>query len=215
MRAIYTYLQAVAAYDVHPVVRAVKGDRNLIKQLLDFGAQTLLIPMVDTVEQAEGLVQAMRYPPDGMRGLGSSIARAARWNAVPDYVSHANAEVCLLVQAETTTAIDNLDGILKVEGVDGVFIGPSDLSASMGHVGQAGHPEVVALISNTIEKIVKSGKAACILALDPEQGRSYIAQGASFVAVGVDTLLLRNSARALADSFKNNSRSAGEKSAGY
>ena len=96
MRAIYTYLQAIAPYDIHPIVRAVQGERNLIKQLLDYGAQTLLIPMVDTVEQAEELVQAMRYPPDGFRGLGSSIARAARWNSIPDYVSTANSEICLL-----------------------------------------------------------------------------------------------------------------------
>ncbi|MFT5133863.1 MAG: 4-hydroxy-2-oxoheptanedioate aldolase, partial [Gammaproteobacteria bacterium] len=135
MRAIYTYLQAIAPYDIHPIVRAVKGDKNLIKQLLDFGAQTLLIPMVDTAEQAEELVQAMRYPPEGIRGMGSSIARAARWNAIPDYLQHANDEICLLIQAESTTALENLPEILKVEGVDGVFIGPSDLSASMGHVG--------------------------------------------------------------------------------
>ncbi len=205
MRAIYTYLQAVAAYDVHPIVRAVTGDSNLIKQLLDFGAQTLLIPMVNSAEQAQALVRAMRYPPAGMRGMGSSIARAARWNAVPDYTARANEEVCLLVQAETTTAIENLDAIVQVEGVDGVFIGPSDLSASMGHVGQPQHPEVVAVIDDAIERIVKAGKAACILALDPAQARHYIDQGAGFVAVGVDTMLLGNSARALADAFKNKS----------
>ncbi|MFT7459537.1 MAG: 4-hydroxy-2-oxoheptanedioate aldolase [Planctomycetota bacterium] len=203
MRAIYTYLQAIAPYDIHPIVRAVKGDKNLIKQLLDFGAQTLLIPMVDTAEQAEELVQAMRYPPEGIRGMGSSIARAARWNAIPDYLQHANDEICLLIQAESTTALENLPEILKVEGVDGVFIGPSDLSASMGHVGNAGHAEVVSTIEQSIESIVKAGKAAGILAIDPTQARHYISKGASFVGVGVDTLLLRNSAVQLAASFKS------------
>ena len=202
MRAIYTYLQAVAAYDVHPIVRAVEGDRNLIKQLLDFGAQTLLIPMVDNVAQAEELVQAVRYAPAGIRGMGSSIARAARWNTIPDYVSRANDEVCLLVQAETVTALDNLADILKVEGVDGVFIGPSDLSASMGYVGQPGHPDVVQAIEQAIKQIVSAGKAAGILVVDPVLAKYYIEKGASFVAVGVDTLLLANSARALVASFK-------------
>jgi 4-hydroxy-2-oxoheptanedioate aldolase len=203
MRAIYNYLQAVAAYDIHPIVRVVEGDKNLIKQLLDYGAQTLLIPMVDTAEQAEALVQAMLYPPQGIRGMGSSIARAARWNSIPEYVSTANAETCLLVQAETTTALNNLPEILKVEGVDGVFIGPSDLSASMGHVGNPGHPEVVAAIEESIKTIVRAGKAAGILALDPVQARHYISIGASFVGVGVDTLLLGTGAKQLVDSFKN------------
>jgi 4-hydroxy-2-oxoheptanedioate aldolase len=216
LRVIYNYLQVVAAYDVHPIVRAVEGDRNLIKQLLDFGAQTLLIPMVDTAEQAEALVRAVRYPPAGIRGMGSSIARAARWNTIPDYVSRANDEVCLLVQAETVTALDNLADILKVEGVDGVFIGPSDLSASMGHVGQSGHPDVAQAIDQAIEQIVKAGKAAGILAIDPEFARSCVNQGASFVAVGVDTLLLGNSAKQLAASFKGDTEATQQKpKAGY
>lgn len=216
MRAIYTYLQAVAAYDVHPVVRAVRGEKNLIKQLLDFGAQTLLIPMIDTPEQAQEMVEAMRYPPAGIRGMGSSIARAARWGAVTDYVHRANEDTCLLIQAETMTAIDNLDAILQVDGVDGVFIGPSDLSASMGYVGQAGHPDVVKVIEDAIEGITKSGKAAGLLAIDPAHAKNYINKGACFVAVGVDTLLLRNSAKALADSFKDSSGSdSGTTQAGY
>lgn len=202
MRAIYNCLQAVAAYDIHPIVRAVQGEQNLIKQLLDYGAQTLLIPMVDTAEQAAELVQAVRYPPDGIRGMGSSIARGARWNTIPNYLATANSEICLLVQAETTLALDNLDAMLELDGVDGVFIGPSDLSASMGYVGNAGHPDVVAVIDATIEKIVKAGKAAGILALDPQQARHFVEVGATFVGVGVDTLILGNGARELATSFK-------------
>jgi len=170
MRAIYNYLQAVAPYAIHPIVRAVRGERNLIKQLLDFGVQTLLIPMVDTPEQAEALVQAMRYPPEGIRGMGSSIARAARWNNIPDYVAKANAQTCLLVQAESTLALENLDGILEVDGIDGVFIGPSDLSASMGHVGNAAHPEVAAAIDDTIKRIAQAGKAAGTLRVGVGQG---------------------------------------------
>ena len=216
MRAIYIYLQVVAAYDVHPIVRAVKGDRNLIKQLLDFGAQTLLIPMVDTAAQAEELVQAVHYLPDGIRGMGSSIARAARWNAIPNYLSRANDEICLLVQAETMTAMENLGEILKVEGVDGVFIGPSDLSASMGYVGQAGHPDVAQVIENAIKQIAENGKAAGIIAIDPVQAKNFIEKGASLLQLGVDTLLLRNSAKALADSFKNGVTEEEEKpKAGY
>jgi len=198
MRAIYNYLQAVAPYDIHPIVRAVRGERNLLKQLLDFGVQTLLIPMVDTAEQAEALVQAMRYPPEGIRGMGSSIARAARWNNIPDYVEKANAQTCLLVQAESTLALENLDGILEVDGIDGVFIGPSDLSASMGHVGNAAHPEVAAAIDDTIKRIAQAGKAAGILALDPDRARHYVDIGATFLGVGVDTLILGQGAAELA-----------------
>ncbi len=202
MRAIYTYLQTVAAYDVHPVVRAVSDDRHLLKQLLDYGAQTLLVPMVDTAAQAEALVQAVRYAPAGTRGMGSAIARAARWNTIPDYIDRANDEICLLVQAETKTAMDNLAAILEVDGVDGVFIGPSDLSASLGYVGHPEHPQVVQVIEQAIEQIVNAGKAAGILATDPVQAKNYIGQGASFVAVGVDTMLLGNIARDLIASFR-------------
>ena len=211
MRAIYNYLQVVAAYAVHPIVRIVHGDKNLIKQVLDYGAQTLLVPMVDSAAQAAELVQAMRYPPAGSRGMGSSIARAARWNAIPDYLQRANDEICLLVQVESTKALDNLPEILEVEGVDGVFIGPSDLSASMGHVGNPGHAEVIGTIESTIKTIVGAGKAAGILALDAAQARRYLEVGARFVGVGVDTLLLRNSALQLAASFKGELPTPGAK----
>ena len=215
MRAIYTYLQAVAAYDIHPIVRAVKGDRNLVKQLLDFGAQTLLIPMIDTAEQAAEMVQAMRYPPAGVRGMGSSIARAARWNAIPNYVSTANEQTCLLIQAETTRALDNLEEILQVEGVDGVFIGPSDLSASMGQVGNPGHASVVKAIDKAIAAIRSAGKAAGILAIAPDQASHYIESGATFVGVGVDTIILGDGARRLAQSFKGSGEAKTDKMNGY
>ena len=204
MRAIYNCLQAVAPYDIHPIVRAVQGETNLIKQLLDYGAQTLLIPMVDTAEQAAELVSAVRYPPEGIRGMGSSISRGARWNTIPDYLTTANDEICLLIQVETTRALDNLDDILAVEGVDGVFIGPSDLSASMGYVGNASHSDVVTVIDDTIARISSAGKAAGILSLEESQARHYIEVGATFVGVAVDTLILGNGVRQMAARFKEN-----------
>ena len=207
MRAIYNCLQAVAPYDIHPIVRVVQGEKNLIKQLLDYGAQTLLVPMVDTAEQAAELVQAVRYPPQGVRGMGSSISRGARWNTIPDYLTTANDEICLLIQVETTLALDNLDEILAVDGVDGVFIGPSDLSASMGYVGNASHADVVQTIDRSIEKISKAGKAAGILALEESQARHYLEVGVTFVGVAVDTLILGNGARQIASRFKGDQSS--------
>lgn len=131
LRAVLAQLQAVAPYHSHPIVRPATGDAVLIKQLLDIGTQTLLVPMVENAEQARQLVRATRYPPHGIRGVGAALARASRWNTVPDYLNRADEEICLLLQVETPTALQNLDEIAAVEGVDGVFIGPADLSASM------------------------------------------------------------------------------------
>jgi len=125
-------LRAVAPYPVHAVVRPVQGDVALVKQYLDVGAQTLLVPMIDTPEHAALMVRAMRYAPEGIRGMGAALARASRWNQVNDYVNQANEQMCLLVQAETAQAIANLPAIAAVDGVDGVFFDPADLSASMG-----------------------------------------------------------------------------------
>lgn len=190
LRSVMSHLQAAAPYDVAPIVRPVSGDPALIKKFLDIGAQSLLVPMVDTVEQAEELVSAVRYPPEGTRGLGTSMARAARWNQVAGYANKANAEICLIVQAETVTAMENLDAILAVDGVDGVFIGPSDLSASMGYLGNPGHPDVVAAVSAGLGKIRASGKHAGLLCLDPALVAGYEAEGANFIGVGVDTMVL-------------------------
>ena len=191
-------LQAIAPYPSHPIVRVVQGREALIKQVLDIGAQTILVPMVDTAAQAAHAVAATRYPPQGVRGVGSAIARASRWNARSDYLAVANDETCLLVQAESTTALANLAAICAVDGVDGVFIGPADLAASMGHRGQSSHPEVQAAIEGAIKTITASGKAAGILTGDAAQGRHYLALGCTFVAVGVDVLVYANAARALA-----------------
>jgi 4-hydroxy-2-oxoheptanedioate aldolase len=201
IRSTLSALQAVAPYRSQPVVRAVSGEVALIKQLLDIGAQNLLVPMVDTPEQAKQLVSATRYPPLGIRGVGSAVGRASRWSARADYLAVADAEVCLLVQAETVRALDNLQAICEVDGVDGVFIGPADLAASMGHRGNPGHPEVQAAIEQAMRTIVASGKAAGTLTSNPALARRYLELGCTFVAVGVDVLLYASAARKLAADF--------------
>jgi 4-hydroxy-2-oxoheptanedioate aldolase len=216
LRTIMSHLQAMAPYEVAPIVRCVEGNTALIKQLLDIGVQTLLVPMVETAEQAEQLVRAVRYPPAGIRGLGTSLARAARWNQVPGYLKKANDEICLIVQVETASAMENLDAILQVEGVDGVFIGPSDLSASMGYIGDAGNPVVVETINTGLNKIRAAGKYAGLLCLDPSLAQNYVEQGANFVGVGVDTMILANETRKLAQRFKQGAPVEDEKpQAGY
>lgn len=202
LRGLLGQLQAVAPYASQPVIRPVVGDTALIKQLLDIGAQTLLVPMVESAEQASQLVRAMRYPPLGVRGVGSALARASRWNSIPGYLDAADAQMCLLVQVENLAGLAQLDAIAAVEGVDGVFIGPADLSAAMGHRGNPGHPEVQAAIEDAIQRIRQAGKAAGILSADQALARRYLELGATFVAVGVDTTLLMRSLQTLAASFK-------------
>jgi len=197
VRSLLAQLQAVAPYPGHAVVRALGDDVALVKQLLDIGAQTLLIPMIDDAEQARRMVAATRYPPEGRRGVGSYVARVSRWGGRADYVAHANEEVCLLVQAETRTALGNLEAICAVDGVDGVFIGPADLAASLGHRGDAGHPDVLVAIDDAIRRIVASGKAAGILDTDHARVRHYLALGCTFVAVGLDVSILASGVRRL------------------
>lgn len=201
VRDVQTHLQAIAPYGVPALVRPAEGRTALLKQLLDVGAQTLLVPMVNTAQQARQLVRDVRYPPQGIRGLGTSMARAARWNGVDDYLHRANDEICLIVQAETQTAMDNLSAIAGVDGVDGVFIGPADLSASMGHIGHPDHPDVIDAIEAGFKTIVAAGKAAGVLALDAALAERYADKGASFIGVGVDVSLLAASLRQLARRF--------------
>jgi len=207
VRTVLEQLRALAPYAVSPIVRPVQGDVALIKQYLDVGAQTLLVPMVDTPEHAALLVKAMRYPPDGIRGVGAALARASRWNQVENYLNLANEQMCLLVQAETPLALKNIEAIANTEGVDGVFFGPSDLSASMGFRGQPSHPEVQKAIMEAITKVRAAGKAAGILVTDKKLANDYLAHGANFVAVGVDTSLLVKAATDLAQSFKQTTSS--------
>lgn len=202
--SVLAQLQAAAAYPVQMLVRPMSHDPALIKQYLDAGAQTLLLPLVDSAAQAQELVRAVRYPPEGIRGVAASLARAAHWTGIDDYVRHANTEVCLVVQVETRQGLENLDAILRVEGVDGVFIGPADLAASLGHLGEAGHPDVKAAIEGALRRIAAAGKAAGVFVTDLVLARHYRSCGASFVAVGGDTTLLRSAALKLAASFRDN-----------
>jgi len=202
LRTMLAQLQSVAPYPAHAVVRPPTGDPVLIKQMLDIGAQNLLIPMVETPEQAEMLVRATRYAPQGFRGVGAGIARAARWGRVDRYLDQANDQVCLLLQIETRTGLANLEDIASVDGVDGIFLGAADLSASMGHIGQPRHPEVVTAMEKAIAGILASGKSPGLLATDEATALAYMEQGARFVAVGVDVLLLVQATQALARRFK-------------
>lgn len=202
VRSVLSQLQAIAPYRTHPVVRPVNSEGALIKQYLDIGAQTLLVPMVDTAEEAARIVAATRYPPLGTRGVGSALARASRWNQVDGYLQRASDELCLLVQVESATAIGNLQAIADVDGVDGVFFGPSDLAASLGHLGNPGEVAVQDALANGISTVLRAGKAAGILSADRKMAQQYLSMGAQFVAVGVDTTLLVTAARDTLAAFK-------------
>lgn len=196
-------LQALAGTPAHAVVRAASDDTVEIKRLLDVGAQTLLIPMVESAEQATRIIAATRYPPVGVRGVGAALARASRWQQIPDYLAQADAQICTLVQVESMAGLAALPEIAQVSGVDGVFIGPADLAASIGHLGNPGHPEVQQAIATAIGEIRKAGKAAGILSGDAALARTYLQLGAVFVAVGSDVGLLTNGARALREAFRD------------
>jgi len=187
---ILAQLQALEGRGASAVVRVPQGDAWIVKQVLDLGAQTLLVPMVNTVEEAEGLVKACRYPPQGIRGMGAAVARAASYGQVDDYATTANSEICLLVQAETRRAMDNLGEIAAVDGVDGVFIGPADLSADMGFPGQMRAPEVVDAIEDGIGTIRAAGKAAGIIDHDDVFLKRYAELGVTFLGLGADVSIL-------------------------
>ena len=193
-------LQAVAPYPSQAVVRPPAGDPVLIKRYLDIGAQSLLVPMVDTAEHARELAAATRYAPQGFRGM-ATMTRAARWTRVGDYVARAREEICLIPQIETVRGIEHLDAIAATDGVDAVFVGPADLSASMGYAGQANHPAVVAEVERAIRRIQAAGKPAGILSQDEAVARRYLALGCKFVAVGVDAVIFARSLDALRHRF--------------
>ncbi len=201
LQTILGQLQAIAPYPATPIVRPPWPDSVRIKQILDLGAQTILAPMVESGEQAADVVAATRYPPQGIRGVGSALARASEFNRTPQYLQTANDQMCVLIQIETPKGVEALDDILAIDGVDGVFIGPSDLSASMGHIGNPAHPDVQSVIEDSIKKIVAAGKAPGILIADQALAQRYIELGAMFVGVGTDTGLLMKSSTALAATF--------------
>jgi 4-hydroxy-2-oxoheptanedioate aldolase len=198
LESVLAQLQAVAAYPVTPLVRVPLGDVVTIKQVLDVGAQNLLVPMVSSAEEAERVVQAVRYPPLGVRGVGSALARSARWNRVEDYLADAGRHTSLYVQIETAAGVEAAAGIAAVDGVDGVFVGPSDLAASMGLLGLQSHPDVVAAVRRTFDAVRAAGKPVGVNAFDPEVARGYVDAGADFVLVGADVALLARGSEALA-----------------
>jgi 4-hydroxy-2-oxoheptanedioate aldolase len=203
LRSLMAQLQVLEAASAHPVVRLPMGEAWMIKQALDVGAQTLLIPMVDSAEEARDLVRATRYPPEGIRGSGAALARASRFSSVTDYTTTANAEICLIVQVESRAGIQALPEILTVDGVDAVFIGPSDLACDMGHAGNSRAPEVQEAIKSALGLIAASDKAASILATDHETALTYQSWGAQAMAVGIDVLLFAGAARALAATWRD------------
>lgn len=214
-RSVLTQLQAVAAYPIHPIVRPPTGDTALIKQYLDLGVQTLLIPMVENAEQAKQIVAATRYPPEGIRGVGAGLARASRWNHIDNYLDVCQSQICVIVQVESVNALQNLSAIAAVDGVDGIFFGPADLSASMGLLGQSNNEQVIKAINKGIQLVKQSGKAAGVLATDPTVAKEYLAEGALFVAVGVDTTLLINGAKNLCATFKGQTSTKPVSSSAY
>lgn len=203
VRTVMATLQAVSAYPVQAIVRPPIGEVSLIKQVLDVGAQSLVIPLVETAEQAQLMVKAMRYPPGGLRGCAPAVARAARWGRVSDYLHLADEEMCLIVQIETKKGLDNLEAIAAVDGVDCLFIGPADLSASLGYRGQPNDPEVQTVMDRAIARIKKTGKAAGILWTEEKGIRGYLQAGVTFMAVGVDVAILANGTQELAKKFKS------------
>ncbi|WP_426324154.1 aldolase/citrate lyase family protein [Microbacterium sp. E-13] len=201
LESVLSQLQAVAGYPVTPLVRVPIGDVVTIKQVLDLGAQNLLVPMVSSAADAEAVVAAVRYPPRGSRGVGSALARSARWNRVDDYLQNADDHVSLFVQIETAAGVEAAAEIAAVDGVDGVFVGPSDLAASMGVLGRQTHPEVVAAVRRAFDAVRAAGKPVGVNAFDPAAADAYLEAGASFVLVGADVALLARGSEALAARF--------------
>jgi 4-hydroxy-2-oxoheptanedioate aldolase len=196
-------------------VRPPVGEVHLIKQLLDIGANSLLIPMVESAEQARHLVSAVRYPPHGIRGVGSALARASRWNGIDGYLQSADREVCLIAQVESVAGLKNLEEIASVDGVDGIFFGPADLAASLGYLGNPTHAEVQRVIVDAIQRARHMGKASGVLSSDEHFARLCLTSGCSFVAAGADTTLLSRNCRELAQRFKQPISSISQRSDVY
>ncbi|WP_316013154.1 HpcH/HpaI aldolase/citrate lyase family protein [Roseobacter sp. HKCCA0434] len=200
LRDVLAQLRAVGTRS-HPVVRTRDDNRAEIKQMLDIGAQTLLVPMIESADQAREVVRSVLYPPAGLRGVGAALARASDYNAVPDYLHSANDQICLLLQVESRAGIAALDDILTLDGIDGVFIGPSDLAADMGFVGRPGAPEVQAVIDDALRRIRSAGCAAGILTSDRTLAAGYARDGVEFLAVGSDVGVMRAGLKELRDAF--------------
>jgi 4-hydroxy-2-oxoheptanedioate aldolase len=195
---ILTQVQAMAGQGATVVARIPAKDEHIVKQVLDLGIQTILVPLVDTAEEARAIVASTRYGPDGIRGHGAGLTRASDYGAIEDYGSTANDQICVMVQAETQKAMDNLAEIAAVDGVDGVFIGPADLSADMGFLGRPDAPEVVNVIEKGIDTIKAAGKAPGIVTFKIEALKRYADQGVTFLGVGGDATTYAKAVRDLA-----------------
>ena len=201
---VFSQLQALAGGTAAPVVRPAWNDMVLMKRLLDIGAQNLLIPYVQTAEEARAAVASTRYPPQGVRGVAVS-ARGSRYGRMKDYYQRIDAEICVIVQIETQRALENIEAIAAVDGIDGLFIGPSDLAADLGHLGETSHSEVRAAIENALNRIRKTGKASGILAPIEADARHWLSLGCVVLAVGSDIGLLARQSEELAAKFKKQS----------
>ncbi|WP_166848053.1 HpcH/HpaI aldolase/citrate lyase family protein [Isoptericola sp. BMS4] len=199
LTTILGQLQATAAYPVATLVRVPSGDAVRLKQVLDLGAANVLVPMVDSAAEAEEVVRAVRYPTRGVRGVGSALARSSRWNRVPAYLSDADRHVTLVVQLETRAAIADAEPIAATDGVDAVLVGPADLAASLGHLGQQDHPEVVDAVLGAIDACKRAGTPVGVNAFDPAMADRYLDAGASYVVAGADVTLLARGAERLAE----------------
>jgi len=202
MDQIIIQLQAMSRYDVSPILRMPNADPVYMKTLMDAGVQSFIIPMVESGETAKLIAKAVRYAPDGIRGVGTALSRAAQWNRVNDYFKLANDQMCVIAQVESLEGVDALDDILSVDGVDVVFLGPADLAGTMGHLGNPSHPDVKAKVNECLQRIVKSGKVAGVLTSSKALISEYSDIGATMIGVGLDTIILAKATKELAEFYK-------------
>ncbi|MCB1386609.1 MAG: HpcH/HpaI aldolase/citrate lyase family protein [Nitratireductor sp.] len=200
LESVLAQLQAMRGGMVAPIVRPPWNDFVVIKQLLDAGAQSFIIPYVQNAEEAARAVAATRYPPRGIRGVAGG-SRATRFGRIADYLKHADEEICVIVQAESVEALDNIEAIAAVDGVDGIFVGPADLSASMGLLGQLSHPDLLARIAEAADRINATGKVSATLSFDPAMARAFADMGFQMVAAASDTHFLLRGAASVANGF--------------
>lgn len=211
VESVLVQLQVAAAYPIVPVVRVPANDPVTIKRVLDAGAQNVLVPMVSDADEARAAVASVHYPPRGIRGVGSAIARSGRWGGVAGYAQDASNTVSLIAQIETVEGVANAQAILAVDGVDAVYIGPADLAASMGLIGQSSHPDVAAAVSRVIAAAKAAGVPVGINAFDRADADAYIAEGVDFITVAADVTLLNSASKELTAHFVGGAVGAGEK----
>lgn len=201
MQTLLSQLQATAAFAAVPIGRVPSGEPVALKQYLDIGFGTLLVPMVDSAEQARRVVSATRFPPFGNRGVASATSRASGYGADRSYLATAHEHVTLIAQIESAAAVNAIDAIAAVEGIDALFVGPGDLAASLGHLGNPAHVDVQTAIERIRAAVARAGKPCGIFAVSPEDARQRIAEGFAFVSVGTDIGILAKGARELASEF--------------